>query len=208
MGPENGIRTMLMGQHAGKAISTFDLAGSLKEPHTLLSSTWGDYICEVHIPHYREMSNDDRDNAKYRFYHTGQVLSSEAEWLQYYDDVAEKRRKRTVLLVVEAGCDGFQPFRRRIWSTWMWGYRITNINWALGSTAELEIVTAICEGATEGKAAHVVAALDAEELKAMAPPSAYERLRGLQGVFLLNTCILIFFRTDIVPAVTTVNTIQ
>jgi hypothetical protein len=182
MGPENGLRTLLMSQQVGKAISSFDLRGTLDDPHTLLSCGWSEHICAVHIPDYSAMDPDERKRAKFRFFLTGQVFSSEAEWLRYNDDVECKRCKRSVLLVVEAGCDGFQPFRRRIWSTWMWGYRITNVNWALGNLAQVEIVTAISEGATEGKAAHVVAALDAEELKAMAPPTAEARDRGPSGV--------------------------
>jgi hypothetical protein len=96
--------------------------------------------------------------------------------------VSEGKRRRTKLIVVEGGCDGFQPYRRRVWSTWMWGYRLTGVDWHLGNLAQMEIITGISEGATEGKAAHIVASLDAHRLKELAPPSAHERELGGSGV--------------------------
>jgi hypothetical protein len=109
-------------------------------------------------------------------------VCSDAEWQQYTQEVSEGKRRRTKLIVVEGGCDGFQPYRRRVWSTWMWGYRLTGVNWRLGDLAQMEIVTGICEGATEGKAAHIVAQLDACRLKELAPPCADERERMGPGM--------------------------
>lgn len=71
----------------------------------------------------------------------------------------------------------------------MWGYRLQCVCPREGETDDMAIVTSICSGATEGKAAHVVAALDAKELEALAPPTADERQRGGDGVPLLpNGC--------------------
>jgi hypothetical protein len=190
MGVKNGVKTLLMSKHVGRAIDTFDMSRALDTPHSLFGSRLSEHLCQHFIPGYAEMEQSERRNAKLRFFDTGQVCSEE-EWLQYNKEVEEGTRLRTKLLVVEGGCDGFQPYRRRVWSTWMWGYRLTGVNWALGNMAEMEIVTAISEGATEGKAAHVVAALDANELKDLAPPSADERERGALGVlyYLTASCI-------------------
>jgi hypothetical protein len=83
--------------------------------------------------------------------------------------------------MVEGGCDGFQPFKRRVWSTWLFGYRLTCVNWYEGGASQFEIVTAISEGATEGKAAQVAAGLDAQQLIQLCPPSATERVNGQAG---------------------------
>jgi hypothetical protein len=85
--------------------------------------------------------------------------------------------------MLKCGCDGFQPFKRRVWSTWLFGYRLTCVNWYAGQSSQYETVTAISSGASEGKAAQVVAALDAPQLIQLAPPSAAERLRGQRAAF-------------------------
>lgn len=65
----------------------------------------------------------------------------------------------------------------------MMGYRLVCVNWYDGRASDFEVVTAIAEGECEGKATHVVAALDAQELIQLAPPSAKERKEGdLTGV--------------------------
>jgi hypothetical protein len=190
MGVKNGVKTLLMSKKVCQGINTFDLEQAIDTPHSLFGSRLSDHLCRHFIPSYQHMLPEEKRTAKLRFFDTGQVCD-DAEWVQYKEEVEDGRRPRTKLLVVEGGCDGFQPYRRRIWSTWMWGYRLTGVNWAMGNLAQMEIVTAISEGATEGKAAHVVAALDAHELKALAPPSAEEQERVGMGV--LCTCCSLHF---------------
>jgi hypothetical protein len=55
------------------------------------------------------------------------------------------------------------------------------VNWYEGGASQYEIVTAISEGASEGKAAQVVAGLDAQQLIQLCPPSAAERINGQTG---------------------------
>jgi hypothetical protein len=127
------------------------------------------------------MGPDEARKAKIRFFDSGQVCT-DTEWDRYTMEVRTGTRRRTKLLMVEGGCDGFQPFKRRIWSTWLFGYRLTGVNWFEGGASQFEIVTAISEGASEGKAAQVVASLDAQQLIQLCPPSATERLNGLAGI--------------------------
>jgi hypothetical protein len=156
----------------------------------MFSSGLSEHLCRQFIPQYATMAPAERTTAKHRFFDSGQVCSDE-DWQTYQREVKEGTRMPTKLLVVEGGCDGFQPFRRRIWSTWMWGYRLVGVNWALGNLGQMEIVTAICEGATEGKAAHIVAALDAQEFIELSPPSADERERGCTDGMLSPPCVSI-----------------
>ena len=190
MGVANGVKTLLMSKKVGQAIGTFDLEGAVDSAHSLFSSRMSEHLCHYFIPEYAGKSEADKRTAKLRFFETGQSCS-EAEWLRYTQEVNAGTRQRTVLIVVEGGCDGFQPHKRRVWSTWMWGYRIVCVNWAVGNLSQMEIVTAISEGATEGKAAHVVAALDAHELIELAPPSAEERERdgSVDGVRCSCMCL-------------------
>jgi hypothetical protein len=127
------------------------------------------------------MAPEQARTAKLRFFESGQVCT-DAEWEQYNSEVAAGTRRPTKLLMVEGGCDGFQPFKRRVWSTWLFGYRLTCVNWYEGGASQYEVVTAISEGASEGKAAQVVAGLDAQQLIQLCPPSASERLHGCTGV--------------------------
>jgi hypothetical protein len=189
MGIENGVRALLMSKQVGRAIMDFDIVKATEEPHSLLTSDWALQVCREYIPDFESMGLEQAMTAKRRFFTTGQVFSSEEEYEEYTREIEAGERQRTLLLLVEAGCDGFQPFNRRIWSTWMWGYRLQCVCPREGETDDMAIVTSICSGATEGKAAHVVAALDAKELEALAPPTADERQRGGDGVPLLpNGC--------------------
>jgi hypothetical protein len=174
MGVTNGIKVLLMSKKVGRSIEAFDLQGTLDTPHSMYASGFSEHLCRKFIPHYDLMDPAGRATAKYRFFATGQVCSDE-NWQVYTQQVNEGKRLPTKLLVVEGGCDGFQPYKRRVWSTWMWGYRLTGVNWQVGNLSQNELITAICEGATEGKAAHIVARLDAAELKDLAPHSAHER---------------------------------
>jgi hypothetical protein len=190
MGARNGVKTLLMSTAVGAAIEQFDLEGALQTPHSLYASPWSEHICREHIPCYENMSPERQQINKYRFFSTGQVCD-DVEWGQYQLEVNNGSRMRTKLLIVEGGTDGFQPHNRRQWSTWVWGYRLNGINWALGNVSGMEIVTAICEGATEGKAAQVVAYLDAQQFRTMAPPIASDRERIWQRQGACSLCLLI-----------------
>jgi hypothetical protein len=186
MGVSNGIKTLLMSKKVGLSVHAFDLSGAMDSAHSMYASGLSEHLCREFIPGYDSMGMPGRRTAKHRFFDSGQVCSDE-DWQHYMQQVNHGTRPRTKLLVVEGGCDGFQPYRRRIWSTWMWGYRLVCVDWALGNLGQMEIVTAMCEGATEGKAAHIVAALDAQQLMELSPPSADERERGgLNGALSLQ----------------------
>jgi hypothetical protein len=181
MGVDRGVRTLLMSKKVGRSIDAFDLQEALDCPHSMYSSGFSEHLCRHFIPAYATLEPAAQRTAKHRFFSSGQVCS-DAAWRRYTQEVSEGKRRRTKLIVVEGGCDGFQPYRRRVWSTWMWGYRLTGVDWHLGNLAQMEIITGISEGATEGKAAHIVASLDAHRLKELAPPSAHERELGGSGV--------------------------
>lgn len=181
MGVERGVRVLLMSKKVCRGLHNFDLAEMVDSTYSLFSSKLSEHLCTHFIPDYALLPADRQRIAKLRFFDTGQACT-EPEWQQYREEVAAGTRQRTKLLVVEGGCDGFQPFKRRVWSTWMFGYRLTCVNWLVGASGQYEIVTAISEGSSEGKAAHVVAALDAQHLIELCPPSAGERARGLHGV--------------------------
>jgi hypothetical protein len=191
LGLQQGVRLLLMSRSVSHALSAFDLTGLVDSVHSGYSSRLSDQMCNRFIPGFQNMEPQQRRTAKLRFFETGQVCT-DTEWEQYTLDTQAGRRQRTKLLVVEGGCDAFQPFKRRIWSTWMMGYRLTCVNWYDGHASDFEIVTAIAEGATEGKAAHVVAALDAQQLRLLSPPSAHERMHGRAGADAPLTVLVCF----------------
>jgi hypothetical protein len=181
LGLEQGVRILLMSRKVSSAINNFDLTSMVDSTYSVYSSRLSEHLCNYFIPHYSAMGADEARKAKIRFFDSGQVCTDQ-EWDCYIAEVRAGTRKRTKLLMVEGGCDGFQPFKRRIWSTWLFGYRLTCVNWYEGGASQFEIVTAISEGACEGKAAQVVAGLDAQQLVQLCPPSATERMNGLSGI--------------------------
>jgi hypothetical protein len=162
---------MLMSRKVCTGIHLHNLDEQIRSTYSLYSSKMAEHFCRHFIPRYSALPEAQKLTAKLRFFDTGQVCS-DTDWVQYQREVAQGRRLRTKLLVVEGGCDAFQPFKRRVWSTWMMGYRLTCINWRLGNSSDFELVTAISEGASEGKAGQIVAALDAHLLKQLCPPTA------------------------------------
>jgi hypothetical protein len=181
MGVQKGVRVMLMSRSVSHALASFDLPGMVDSVHSVYSSRMSDNLCRYFIPEYDRMSPHAARVAKIRFFETGQVCTDD-EWVQYVAEVEAGHRNPTKLLMVEGGCDAFQPFDRRVWSTWLMGYRLTGVNWYEGRDSDFEIVTAIASGATEGTAARVVAALDAQDLLQLSPPNAQERRNGMAGV--------------------------
>jgi hypothetical protein len=185
MSLDKGVRLLLMSRKVSRAINRFDLEAMVDSTYSVYSSKLSEHLCHHFIPGYGDMCTQSPERAreaKLRFFDTGQVCS-DAEWQQYTEEVEAGTRRPTKLLMLEGGCDGFQPFKRRVWSTWLFGYRLTCVNWYDGQSSQYQIVTAISSGASEGKAAQVVAGLDAQHLVELAPPSAAERLQGLTGVF-------------------------
>jgi hypothetical protein len=189
MGVQQGVRVLLLSRSVSHALASFDLTGMVDSVHSVYSSRLSDNLCKHYIPDYDSMSAHEARKAKIRFFHSGQVCTDE-EWRQYRAQVEAGERNRTLLLMVEGGCDAFQPFDRRVWSTWLMGYRLTGVNWYDGRDSDFEIVTAIASGATEGTAARVVAALDAQDLLLLSPPSAMERRNGLSGAVAPLHCLL------------------
>jgi hypothetical protein len=181
MGLEQGVRVLLMSRKVSRAIHSFDLPSMVDSTYSVYSSRLSEHFCRYFIPHYSDMAPEQARTAKIRFFESGQVCN-DSEWEQYNSEVEAGTRRPTKLLMVEGGCDGFQPFKRRVWSTWLFGYRLTCVNWYEGGASQYEVVTAISEGASEGKAAQVVAGLDAQQLIQLCPPSASERMHGRSGV--------------------------
>jgi hypothetical protein len=181
MGLEQGVRVLLMSRKVSRAINNFDLASMVDSTYSVYSSRLSEHLCNYFIPGYSLMGPVEARKVKIRFFDSGQVCT-DAEWDQYVAEVRAGARRRSKLLMVEGGCDGFQPFNRRVWSTWLFGYRLTCVNWYEGCASQFEIVTAISEGACEGKAAQVAASLDAQQLIQLRPPSAIERMHGLGGI--------------------------
>lgn len=180
MGLEQGVRVLLMSRKVSRAVNSFDLPSMVDSTYSVYSSRLSEHFCKHFIPHYSEMAPEEARTAKLRFFDSGQVCTDD-EWNQYVAGVGAGTQRPTKLLMVEGGCDGFQPFKRRVWSTWLMGYRLTCVNWYEGGASQFEIVTAISEGASEGKAAQVVAGLDAQQLIQLCPPSATERMNGAAG---------------------------
>jgi hypothetical protein len=184
LGVQQGVRVLLLSRSVSKALANFDLKGMVESVHSVYSSRLSDKICRHYIPYYDDMTAPAARTAKLRFFETGQVCTDE-EWFQYKAEVQAGNRNPTKLLMVEGGCDAFQPFNRRVWSTWLMGYRLTGVNWYEAHSSDFEVVTAIASSATEGTAARVVAALDAQELLQLSPPTAKERSEDMTGVLQL-----------------------
>jgi hypothetical protein len=187
MSLDKAVRVLLMSRKVSRAIDAFDLEAMVDSTYSVYSSKLSQHLCEYFIPGYRSMCRTaptKAREAKLRFFETGQVCT-DTEWQQYNLEVEAGTRRPTKLLMLEGGCDGFQPFKRRVWSTWLFGYRLTCVNWYHGESSQFEIVTAISSGASEGKAAQVVAALDAQQLVQLSPPSAQERTLGQTGAVLV-----------------------
>ena len=178
MGIETGVRNLLASTHVCRALHTFPLKEMCESEYSLFSSELASHLCQEFIPGYKEMDPGQQATAALRFFDTGQVCSDQ-EWQQYQLEVQQGVRQRTKLLLLEGGTDGFQPYNRRQWTTWMLGYRLVNMNWRQEGAGQGEIVTAISEAAVEGKAVHVVAQLDAKQLVNLAPPPASSREQGL-----------------------------
>lgn len=181
LGLSQGLRVLLMSKHVCSALHDFDLPHMVDSNHSVFSSDLSERMCHLFIPQYEHMDDDTRREYKIRFFSTGQVCTAE-ELAEHTSRVQSGEAKRTMLITVEGGCDAFQPFKRRVWSTWMYGYRVCCIDWFTAEKGEFEIVTAISEGAAEGKAAHVVAALDAQEMIELCPLEAHKVTPAHQGV--------------------------
>jgi hypothetical protein len=127
MGLEQGVRVLLMSRKVSRAINNFDLPSMVYSTYSVYSSRLSEHFCNYFIPHYRNMDPQQARTAKIRFFESGQVCT-DAESEQYNSKVETGTRRPTKLLMVEGGCDGFQPFKRRVWSTWLFGYRLTCVN--------------------------------------------------------------------------------
>lgn len=175
LGLEHGVRVLAATREVGLAYASYDAEAAIDEPWSWLSSRLCERLCNHFIPGYRQMGEEMRRQAKYDFFTTGQVFTSREMRDRWIREVEDGTRNETLLFLVEAGCDGFQPFRRRVWSTWMYGYRIINVDVVGGGSSHSEIVVAISSGKSEGKAAQTVAGLEALQMKDLAPPSAMQR---------------------------------
>lgn len=176
MGLRQGMQLMLMSRVVCSAMDAFDVRKMLDRTYSFYSSQLSDHIAIAFVPGFADMLSDEQREVKAIFYKTGQFCTEE-QFLRMEADIAAGRQRPSRLIVLEGGCDGFQPYRRRQWTTWMLGWRIKGIDWRQIARKETQIVTAISEGAVEGKAASVVAALDAQELLRLMPPTAGDRLR-------------------------------
>jgi hypothetical protein len=87
-----------------------------KQPGSMFASRLCERFCELYIPGWREMHPEDRVDAETRFLTTGQCCREE-------DLHPQSGKTRTILLFVEQGADAFQPFKRRVHSTWVQGLR-------------------------------------------------------------------------------------
>lgn len=205
LGVRDGMRSLLMSKTLCQAVQAFDVAAAVDCPWSTYSAKVSDHICKYFIPGFGKLTPEKKRLAKIMFLQTGQVCDR-AELDRYHREVEEGIRPLTVILLVEAGCDGFQPFKRRIWTTWMYGYRVICVDWTQGESGGFEVVTAISEGASEGNAAHCVAALDAADLASdLRPPSAEERqAERMQGGVLFKAkcsvwCFSSMIRTCVSP---------
>jgi len=89
-----------------------------------------DNMCRVFIPGWDNMGKEAQLRDKARFFKTGQGLTEE-QWIDYQAQLQAgcagggSDLDPTRMLLVEGGCDAFQPFQRKVWSTWIFGYRLT-----------------------------------------------------------------------------------
>ena len=180
LGLKQGLRILLMSRRVCEGIQDFDLESMVDSTYSVFSSELSEDLCCHFIPGYSRMLDPVKREYKVRFFRTGQVCTSQ-EMEQHTAKVAAGQAIETILIVVEGGCDAFQPFKRRVWSTWLYGYRVQCINWYTGEKGHFEIVTAISEGKAEGKAAHIVAALDARQMNELCPRLASQRTAAHTG---------------------------
>jgi len=177
IGVEHGMRVLLTSKEVGRGLANFDCAAMVDTTYSVYSSRLSDALCDYFIPHYGGMDPDVARAAKIQFFESGQVLPQH-EYEAYKVGVAEGVLRPTKLLLVEGGCDGFQPYQRRQCTTWLMGYRLMCVDWETGHRTDYEVVTALSEGESETKAAQVVCGLDAQQLLRLRPPSAAERIAG------------------------------
>jgi hypothetical protein len=174
LGLTQGLRVLLMSRQVCKGIQDIDTAALVASNYSVYSSQLSEQLCEIFIPGYKSMDEDSMRQYKVRFLSTGQVCTAQ-QFTQHTASIVAGTSLRTMMLLVEGGCDAFQPFKRRVWSTWLYGYRIQGIAPSTAAKAEFEIVTAISQGSAEGKAADVVTSLDAQELLQLCPLPASKR---------------------------------
>lgn len=168
LGLLQGLRTLMVSRRVCQSVQEFDLASMVDSYHSVYSSEVSETLCNLFIPEYQAMDDGTRREYKLRFFRTGQVCTA-AQMEVHVSKVASGDALETRLLVVEGGCDAFQPFKRRQHSTWVHAYRLVGIDWHTQDKGSYEAVTAICDGASEAKAVHLVAALDAQQLLELCP---------------------------------------
>ena len=174
LGVRAGLRILVMSRKVSLALSSFNVDAEVKNPTSFFSSLLSEHLCHHFIPYYDQYTAQEQQGLKARFFITGQACTQE-QYDEHVDLVASGGEDPTRLVVVEGGCDAFQPFRRRQHSTWLHGYRLVSVDPMTAGRSEFEIVTAISEGTSEGKAALTVAALDGDELEQLRPWTAFER---------------------------------
>jgi hypothetical protein len=89
------------------------MADELAEAGSWANSELGSHLSDFFIPSFSNLPEAEKRNIMCRFFETGQVCS--AADLSAAPD--------THLLMILAGADGFQPFKRRVHSTTLIGFR-------------------------------------------------------------------------------------
>ena len=113
MGVENCLRVLLLRQEWCEAFARFDIRQERQTPGTLWSGDLAEHFCPLYVPGYSNMPENEREEAAEVFLTTDQTCKRDK--LQNHQP--------TVLLLLEGGIDAFQPFKRKVHSTWVAGTR-------------------------------------------------------------------------------------
>lgn len=108
----NCLRVLLARPEWCLAFARFNIQLDREQPGSIFASQLCARFCQLYIPGWDELDDKERLEAETRFLRTGQVCSDD----QLHP---HQGRMRTILLFVEQASDGFQPFQRRVHSTWV-----------------------------------------------------------------------------------------
>jgi hypothetical protein len=118
VGLKNGLRIALSRPEWCAAHALFDVEDSMEDPGSPFSSQVADLWCRAYVPGWDSLPGREQRTRKASFLRTGQVCT-EAE--------ATGGGLRTILVVIEDGADGWQPFKRRQHSIFAHGFRRDSI---------------------------------------------------------------------------------
>lgn len=94
-----------------------DLRREVADPCSFYQSEGMRNTAALFIPSFHEMSEDARQEALFQFFSSGRASTRE-----FAEQVVSSGRK-SMLLMLKLGMDAFQPWKRRVYSITLMGFR-------------------------------------------------------------------------------------